>query len=263
MANESVTASPDGTSLDEVVVRGTNTFRYYNIDKILSHNFLKGSRFSVQFPGLSRTIPNASYDIPSEELTFLCDSVEFPGQSLTSSEYRMPGKLKLKVPYLRDLNEVTLTFYHNTQLPIYNIFSTWLTGASPTSTQNRYFDDIVCNKIKIIQFADTQDETTNLIYALTGKPLLGQQEQKKYMTVELKNAFPLNFASMPGNWADEGFHKMSVSFFYEDLTISMGNINYQDIFRDLMKSGSIVDTPIRNTPNSLDFTVNNNKALNA
>jgi len=226
--NPNTSVGPDG--LEEVLVSGKNPVNpYYDVNKILSHSFLKSAKFCVQIPVLTRpvngmpSIAGANEDIPSEEFTFLCDSVEFPGQTLTTSEFRMPGKLKLKVPYLRELNEVTLTFYHNNKLPMYRIFSDWISGASPTNTTNRYFDELVCPKITLIQFDEVAGATGFLkdIFNIFTQPQSGSSVNlSKYMTVNLLKAYPLNFASMPSNWADDGFHKMSVTFFYEDINVS-------------------------------------------
>jgi len=260
--NENVTVDSDG--LPVVTVTAEKRYRCYDINKILNQNFLKSSRFCVQFPALSKTIAGDYSGITAEELTFLCDSVEFPGQSLTTTEYRIPGKLKLKVPYLRELNEVTFTFYHNSKLPIYEIFAKWIQTTSNRNTENRYFDDLVCPKIKIIQF----DESAGIrgfirdIFDFNSSATGGVDKNlSKYMTVQLTNAFPLNFASMPSNWADDGFHKMTVSFFYEDVSVETGIKNLT--FKNLMDSGNIVDPPIRNTRQSLEFFSTDSGTRNA
>ena len=201
MTNENVGINSDGTSLDEVLVIPAS---YYNVNKMLSQNLLKSSKFLVRFLFGSLVEKIVSQE-NAREFTFLCDSVEFPGQSLTTLDYRMPGKLKLKIPYLRDSNEVTLTFYHNSKLPIYDVFTNWTRFISPTTTTNKYFDDILCD-INILQFQDQASSSLEL---------------KRHMDVKLIGAFPLNFASMPSNWADDGFHKMSVTFFYEDIEINL------------------------------------------
>lgn len=270
MADQNPNTSVGADGLDEVLVSGKNPVNpYYDVNKILSHNLLKSAKFCIQIPVLTRpvngraSIAGANEEIPSEDFTFLCDSVEFPGQTLTTSEFRMPGKLKLKVPYLRELNEVTLSFYHNSKLPIYKIFSDWVSGASPTNTTNRYFNELVCPKIKLIQFDEVAGARGFIrdIFDFSAQPQGGSSVNfTKYMTVNLLNAYPLNFASMPANWADDGFHKMTVSFFYEDLLIETGIKNLT--FKDLMDSGNIVDPPITSRP-SLDFFSTDNGFRNA
>ena len=222
----------------------TTSPRYseYSINKMLNQNFLKSSKFAIQIPRLPEII---NMRIASEDLTFLCDSLEFPGQSLTTSEYRMPGKLKLKVPYVREMNEVTMTFYHNDKIPIYKLFSNWIENTSRTNTSNFYFDEIVCPTIKIFQFDEVSGVRGFFRDILESEIYRGAENKlTKYMTVELRNIYPLNFTSMPSNWADDGFHKMTVSFFYENMETSLGIKNLS--FKDLLNSGNIVDPPIRN-----------------
>lgn len=224
--------------LAEVTVTSTNYPGQYefNIDKMLSQNFLKSSKFAVQIPQLPEII---DLNVSPRDLTFLCDSIEFPGQSLTTSEYRIPGKLKLKVPYLREMNEVTMTFYHNVNFPMYKLFSNWITNSSRTNTTNLYFDEITCPVIKLVQFDEVAGGVRGFIRDIFD---LGTKNRlSKYMTVDLKRAYPLNFTSMPSNWADDGFHKMTVSFFYETVET---NTNLPT-FLDLLSSGNIVDPPIR------------------
>jgi hypothetical protein len=185
-----------------VVTTNRPPYNYYDVNKILRHNLLKSAKFAVQFPSLPEII---GMSVKSEDLTFLCDSVEFPGQSLTTTEFRTPGKLKLKVPYLREQNEVTMTFYHSEEFPMYDLFANWISNSSPTNTTNYYFDEIVCPAINIVQF----DEVSGYLGL--------KNNMSKYMMVILRKAYPLNFASMPSNWADDGYHKMTVTFFYEEL----------------------------------------------
>ena len=210
------------TPLEETVVTSTQAPRYseYDVNKMLGQNFLKSARFAITIPIIPDII---GLRINPQDLTFLCDSVEFPGQSLTTTEYRMPGKLKLKVPYVREMNEVTMTFYHNDKLPIYEMFSNWIEIASSTNTQNRYFDQITCPKILIYQFNEISG-VNSFVRDLLNTDLYRGSENKnaKYMTVELINAIPLNFASMQSNWADDGFHKLQVSMFYEKMRVNDG-----------------------------------------
>jgi hypothetical protein len=236
-------ADIENPELEEVLI-STSAPRYseYSINKMLGQNFLKSSKFAIQIPLLPEIV---NLDIAPEDLTFLCDSVEFPGQSLTTSEYRMPGKLKLKVPYVREMNEVTMTFYHNDKIPMYKLFSNWIENSSRTNTTNLYFDEIVCPKIKIFQFDEVSGVRGFFRDIFEAEMYRGSENKlTKYMTVELQSAFPLNFTSMPSNWADDGFHKMTVSFFYEDMITSLGIKNLS--FKDLLNSGNIVDPPVRN-----------------
>jgi hypothetical protein len=108
---------------------------------------------------------------------------------------------------------------------LYSYFTNWIQNISPTNTTNAYFNDIVASKMDIVQF----DEVAGIrgfiidLAHFNSTPVGGASENlRKYMTVSLKNVYPLSFSSMPSNWADDGFHKMTVTFFYETIDIEMG-----------------------------------------
>lgn len=197
------------------------TYRIYDPNKMLNQNFLKSSKFAIRIPILPDVAGGER--IPSEEFTFLCDSIEFPGQTLTTTEHRIPGRQKVKYAYQRDMNEVTMTFYHNTEFPLYEIFTNWIANISPRNTDNVFFDESVCD-IQLFQFEDTTGARGLFSTFEEFIRFLGNSNSSsKYMTVRLFNAYPLNFASMPSNWADDGFQKMTVTFFYERYELELSN----------------------------------------
>jgi|LakMenEpi08Oct12_1017439.scaffolds.fasta_scaffold01314_4 hypothetical protein len=179
----------------------------YNIETFRNQNFIKSAKFSMQFT----RVPAFAYsDIVSSldfrKLTFLCDSVEFPGQTLLTTDYRIPGQLKTKIAYARDFNEVNFSFYINDEVPMYTIMSNWIYGISYTSTQNRYFDEIV-GTIELTQFEDTTRSSAS------------SPDAVRNMTVRLIDLYPLNLQSMPSNWGDDGYHKVNVGFCFKDLVV--------------------------------------------
>jgi len=206
MSNKNVTTGSDG--IPEVTVAAQTLFNGHDIRKILNHNLLRSCKFAFR---LMRH-PNCSSFRSSRtaDFTFLCDAIELPGRSITTLEYLIPGLQKIKTPYRRDYNEITLSFYHNDQLRIFEYFNDWVDQMSTTTTSNRYFDEIVTD-LELVQYLDTENFS---------------RDHEKYMTVKIKNAFPISVSSLPCNWADDGFHKLSVSMFYEI-------VNDADNFREV------------------------------
>lgn len=180
----------------------------YDISAMLKQNFLRGSKFAFRVLSLPRMLGVSVLDY--KKFTYLCDSLEFPGQSLTTADFRIPGKKKIRTPYMRDHNEITLSFYHSDNVPLYQIFSSWIASISPVNTYNSYFDESVA-QLALFQFNDISDFDS----------IANTKSIKKYMKVDLIDAFPLNFTSMPANWADDGFHKLTATFFYRDIKIDM------------------------------------------
>lgn len=173
----------------------------YDYNSVANQNLLRSCKFAVQFikiPGIE----------PAElrRLTYLCDSVEFPGQTLTTTDYRIPGQLKTKIPYARELSEVTFSFYVPVDYSPYTLMNDWIESISLSTTQNLYLDEIV-GSISLYQFADT------------GKSFI-RGTPSKSMQVDLINAYPLNVQAMPANWGDDGFHKLTASFFFVNYKIT-------------------------------------------
>lgn len=182
----------------------------YNLDAFRGQNLIRSAKFAARFlnlPSFATDTENGDR-IDLRKMIYLCDSVEFPGQALTAVDYRIPGKLKVKIPYVRELNEVNFTFYMSEDMPMYGLLSQWITQISPNTAQNSYFDEIV-GAIELIQFQDT----TALERAASPNAL-------KHMVVKLIDVYPLNIQSMPANWIDDGFHRLNVNFYFRDLTIS-------------------------------------------
>lgn len=178
----------------------------YNIDRFKQQNLIRSSKFAARF----LSIPSFATDVAqdAENMLYLCDSIEFPGQNLTAVDYKIPGKLKVKVPFNRDINEVSFTFYVSDTTPIYGILSNWIYEISPNNAQNRYFDEIV-GQVELLMFED-----------VTSSYEKSSPNAFKHMSVYLIDIYPLSVQSMPANWMDDGFHKVTASFFFSDLELT-------------------------------------------
>jgi hypothetical protein len=197
--------------LDEVTVRASPNVDY-DLSRFTNQNFLKSAKFAVRFLTMPSFVVDNANDL--RKLTYLCDSIEFPGQTISTTDFRIPGKLKVRAPYMRDINEVSFTFYHSADMPVYELFNTWIGSISPTTALNSYFDEIV-GYISLFQFEDT---STSVV--LPGRGAI------QNMRVNLIDAYPLSIQSMPSNWMDDGFHKVNVSFFFRDIEIVPKNTKF-------------------------------------
>lgn len=184
--------------------------QYFNLDNFRNQNLLRSCKFALRMEKHPSILTNYYPNSDLREFTFLCDSIEFPGRSLITTDFNIPGRQKIRTPYKREFNEITLTFYHNTKIPIYKYFTQWLDEVSPNTASNRYFDSIVTN-LMLFQFYDTA--TTSIISGGFGS----SRDHVKYpeMMVPIYSAYPVTVSSLPSNWADDGFHKITATFFYE------------------------------------------------
>lgn len=206
------------------------------LNNLLPLNFLKSSHFLFQIMRLPRVISNIgvnlketpktdpttgvptpikNFSLPNidtatftKNMSLLCDSVEFPGQTLTALDYRIPGTAQLKVPYMRDYSEMTASFYYPESVPLYDFFNGWIDRASPRNTKNSFFDDII-GEARVVQFLQGGESDSPTDY----------DGYVPYMFVNLKGIYPLSLVNLPGNWGDDGFHKITVNFFFEEIEI--------------------------------------------
>jgi hypothetical protein len=199
---------PNGELIEEVVSTATRIREAQDIRLFANQNLIRSAKFIAQFNSIPSFAINETIGQDLRKLSYLCDSIEFPGQTLTAVDYRIPGKLKVKIPYLREISEVNLTFYISDKIPLFKVMSDWIGGISPNTAQNKYFDDIV-GSIVLKQFEDTTNLTNSSPNALT------------HMTIKLIDLYPLNVQSMPANWMDDGYHKVNVSFYFRDLEITV------------------------------------------
>lgn len=187
-------------ALDEVVVTARRAPT--DLEKVFNTggDFLKTSRFEVFFniPEFLKGFGSAGKPYTAEEMFFTCDAIEFPGATLTTTDYRIPGDVRRKISYMRDVSDVTFSLYYSKNLQTYPLFFDWIRETSRSTAYNRYYKEIVTD-MRIKQYTST-DETA--------------------LVATLINAYPTIVPSIPANWADEGFQKVSVSFTFERVVFS-------------------------------------------
>jgi len=147
---------------------------------------------------LSNNDPQStSYDMGlSRFLSLQCEAAELPGKGLQTADVKIYGPI-FKVPYQTQFNDITLSFLCTNDFYEKKLFDRWMEAIMPMDTNNLRYpkgdDTRYLTNLKIIQY----DEHIKTIYA-----------------VECIDAFPVIMASQPLNWADEGFHKLTVQFTY-------------------------------------------------
>lgn len=140
----------------------------------------ENARFGVQFGDNAR------------DLEFACESAEFPGRTLTTSDNRIYGP-SFKTPYGTDYSEINLTFLCSENMREKYFFDDWINFINPTTNFDfKYREEYVAD-VKIIQLNERNAQT----YAC-----------------RLYGAFPVAVNALQGNWADDGFHRVQVSMTY-------------------------------------------------
>lgn len=142
----------------------------------------------------------------SRYLALQCEAAELPGKTLQTADVKIYGPT-FKVPYQTQYSDMSLTFLCTNEFYERKLFDRWMECIHPTDTNNLRFpkgqSSRYLTNIKIIQY----DDFIKQIYA-----------------VELIDAFPIGVAPMSLNWAEDGFHRLSIQFGYQRFkTIYDGN----------------------------------------
>jgi len=236
--------------LEQVTV---STNRDRSLQNFMSQDFLKSSQFIFTLPTLPFDVGLITGKDP-RGFSMFCESVEFPGKNVQATDYKIAGFNRVRVPYSKEYPEVTMTFIHNVEIPVYDIFSYWIDFiiGENTSVETYYFNEIVSD-FSLFQYSEFPGSSYGRFKGLNSifntidkinknffdsKKLfkvtdIGQQfinnindvssldfTKQTYYRVDFKNAYPLSFAPMASNWADEGFHRLSVTFTYESYSIN-------------------------------------------
>ena len=181
----------------------------FNMETFRSQNLLRSCRYAMWLTSAPKVLRNSYLDRDLQRFTLLTESIEFPGKTVNSVDYRIAGKQKIKVPSFREYSEISITFYHSVDFPMYQFFSDWTDAISPNSANNSYFDDLITPEIRLMQYTDDA-----ALFSNNNKTAVSTRLDKMF-AVKLLNAYPLNFTSMPSTWADDGFQRLTATFFYE------------------------------------------------
>jgi hypothetical protein len=149
----------------------------------------KSNRFIVQILGGPSSLSN---DI-KRDLSFLCEAAELPGRGFMSTDMRYYGP-NFKAPYQSVYEDLNLTFICRDEFYEREFFDSWLNVINPVSTFNFSYKDQYASTVKLHQFSDLKNESK---YSFT-----------------FDKAYPILVSPQPATWADDNFHRLTVSFTY-------------------------------------------------
>lgn len=137
------------------------------------------------------------------DLTYLCESVNFPGRGFDFMEARYYGP-PLYLPYnSKYSNEMTLTMLTRADAPERMLFDDWLEFINPTNTFDfNYASDYYC-LIQIFQLKEIPSANENPPTA----------PEAAYMW-ELRQAWPISVGEQAVTWADNDVLRLQVTFTY-------------------------------------------------
>lgn len=159
------------------------------------NGFAKTAKFMVKI------IPNSPnnymryYRKDMRDLSFLCEAAELPGRGFMTTDIRYYGP-NFKVPFQSSYEDLNLTFLVRENFLERELFDSWMENINPNATYDfSYKDDYDCT-IKVYALSDVDFYGAN--YSFT-----------------FEEAWPVLVNAQPVTWADDNFHRLTVSFTYK------------------------------------------------
>jgi hypothetical protein len=160
-------------------------------------DFAKTSKFEVLIAP-----PPFLSDLSTYDLRFQCESTELPGYNVNTVENRQYGVGSPVASAPVAFADITLTFICAGDMWEKKLFDRWMNNVIPINNYNpRYKEEYVTSKIEINQYSEVAD-TANM------------QSQKIYSAI-LFSAFPISIGALSLNWADDGIHRLPITFKYD------------------------------------------------
>lgn len=160
-------------------------------------DFAKTSKFEVLI-----SPPSFIVDLQTYDLRFQCESTELPAYNLNTVENRQYGVGLPVASTPAAFADITLTFICAGDMWEKKLFDRWMNSVIPINNYNpRYKDEYTTSKIEINQYTEVADE-------------VNMKSQKIYSAI-LFNAFPVSVGALSLNWADDGIHRLPVTFKYD------------------------------------------------
>jgi hypothetical protein len=149
----------------------------------------KSNRFLVQINGKPTNLNNSIRN----DLTFLCEAAELPGRGFMSTDIRYYGP-NFKAPYQSVYEDLNLTFICRDEFFEREFFDNWMSVINPVSTFNFEYKDNYTSEIVLQQYSDYENDAT--------------------YSFNFDKAYPILVSPQPATWADDNFHRLTVSFTY-------------------------------------------------
>lgn len=171
------------------------------LDHFNKHNdFARTSKFEVLIAP-----PTGIADLATYDLRFQCEATELPAYNINTVENRQYGVGLPVASTPVAFADITLTFICAGDMWEKKLFDKWMNGVVPINNYNpRYKDDYISSKIEINQYSGV---------ATSDNP--ATQTSEKIYSAILFNAFPTSIGALSLNWADDGIHRLPVTFKYD------------------------------------------------
>lgn len=178
------------------------------------------NRFDVFLPIPYTLLPY--YDNGVKELSLRCESTELPSRALATLDRKIGSVPVQRFPYLSMYPDITMTFIVGGDMSEKLFFDAWMELINPSSNFNFKYKKDYCTEILIRQY----DSSNNLTY-----------------NAMLIDAFPIAVNQLDVDWANDGYHKLTVVFAYTYWTnTELSNIGKNILTQGLSGIDNILNT---------------------
>lgn len=206
----------------------------------------KSNRFLVR---VNRSAPDLG--TINQDLSLLCEAAEFPGRGFMAVDNRYYGP-NFKVPYQTSYEDLILTFIVRDDFLERQYFDNWMNDINPIDTYNFNYRNNYVSTIELFQLSDINGGT---------RSDTGDQIVKTQYAFTFDRAYPILVNPQPITWADDNFHRLTVTFTYSRwYRAGLDSITTPTISgNDFAITENYIPKPVDNNGNTLDEIMGNNR----
>lgn len=144
------------------------------------------------------------------DLGYLCEAAEFPGRGFMNTDLRYYGP-SFKAPFQSTYEDLNLTFVVRDSFLERQFFDDWINIINPINTYDFQYRKNYISQIELFQMSEKEN------YGESDKPNEvppGSRESTAQYKFTFEEAWPILINPMPTNWAEDNFHRLTVSFTY-------------------------------------------------
>jgi len=130
----------------------------------------------------------------ARNLTFRCESTQFPSRTFATTEQKFGSNPTEKHAYHTTYNDIEMSFIVSEDMSEKKFFDAWMNLINPTASFDFNYRDDYITDFYVFQYDGTQTVRT--------------------YSIALLDAFPISVNQLDLDWSNDNFHKLSVTFAY-------------------------------------------------
>ena len=201
----------------------------------------KSARYAIRIIPVGSLLVGLKYNDFLRQFTYLSDSAELPGRAFMNVDIRYYGP-NFKIPFQSQYEDTTITFLCRNASFERQFFDDWMEIINPTNLWDFNYRDDYRATIEIFQLADYASGSSSEMTDYVSKAATAGDAMYKWT---IHDAYPMIVNPQPVTWADDNFHRLSVSFTYTKWT-RVGRDATPGSFRtatDFIKGSTSVNLP--------------------